>query len=103
MTTYSEWLNIQRGVPAARVTAIDPTHRYLWNGRDLAEYVHRDFTYQAYLHACLILLSMHAPLKADNPYACSLTQGGFVTFGLAARTRPRRAGDQCLVEGGLVT
>ena len=81
MTAYPEWLNIQRGVPPTRVNAFDPTPRYLHSGRGLAEYVHRDFTYQAYLHACLILLAMNAPLKVDNPYARSLTQGGFVTFG----------------------
>ncbi len=81
MTAYPEWLNIQRGFPPARVNRLDPTPRYLRNGRDVGEYVHRDFTYQAYLNACLILLAMHAPLKATNPYARSATQGGFVTFG----------------------
>jgi membrane-associated phospholipid phosphatase len=81
ITTYPEWLSIQRGFPPARVNVIDPTPRYLRNGRDLAEYVHRDFTYQAFLHACLILLTMRAPLKADNPYRRSLTQEGFITFG----------------------
>jgi membrane-associated phospholipid phosphatase len=81
MTVYPEWLNIQRGFPPARVNRLDPTPRYLRNGRDLGEYVHRDFTYQAFLNACLILLAMRAPLKATNPYARSVTQGGFVTFG----------------------
>ena len=41
----------------------------------------RDFTYQAFLHAGLILLSMRAPFQATNPYARSRTQSGFVTFG----------------------
>ncbi len=81
VTTYPEWLAIQRGVPPTRVNAFDPTPRYLHNGRGLAEYVHRDFTYQAYLHACLILLAMHAPFKTDHPYTHSLTQDSFVTFG----------------------
>lgn len=81
MTAYPEWLNIQRGFPPTRVNRLDPTPRYLRNGRDVGEYVHRDFTYQAFLNACLILLAMHAPLKATNPYARSATQGGFVTFG----------------------
>ncbi|MBI3246297.1 MAG: vanadium-dependent haloperoxidase [Deltaproteobacteria bacterium] len=81
MTSYPEWLAIQRGSSPTRVNIIDPTPRYLHSGRGLAEYVHRDFTYQAYLHACLILLTMHAPLKADNPYTRSLTQSGFITFG----------------------
>jgi hypothetical protein len=81
MTAYPEWLNIQRGLSPTRANVFDPTPRYLHNGRGLAEYVHRDFTYQAYLHACLILLAMRAPLKSENPYARSLTQSGFVTFG----------------------
>src|SRR5262249_12730746 len=76
MTAYPAWLNIQCGVPPTRANAFDPTLRYLHNGRGVAEYVHRDFTYQAYLHACLILLAMHAPLKVENPYTRSLTQGG---------------------------
>ncbi|HXG18826.1 MAG TPA: vanadium-dependent haloperoxidase [Methylomirabilota bacterium] len=81
MTSYPEWLALQRGVPPTRTNVFDPTPRYLHSGRALAEYVHRDFTYQAYLHACLILLAMRAPLKSDNPYTRSLTQSGFVTFG----------------------
>jgi membrane-associated phospholipid phosphatase len=81
MTAYPEWLTIQRGVTPTRANVFDSTPRYLHNGRGLAEYVHRDFTYQAYLHACLILLAMHAPLKSNNPYAHSLTQSGLVTFG----------------------
>jgi len=81
MMAYPEWLNIQRGLPPAWVNVLDPTPRYLRNGRDIGEYVHRDFTYQAYLNACLILLAMNAPLKANMPYRRSLTQGGFITFG----------------------
>jgi hypothetical protein len=69
MTAYPEWLNIQRGLPPARDNRLDSTPRYLRNGRDLGEYVHRDFTYQAFLNAGLILLAMHAPLTATNPYA----------------------------------
>jgi hypothetical protein len=48
MMAYPEWLNIQRGHPPARANVLDPTPRYLRNGRALAEYVHRDFTYQAF-------------------------------------------------------
>ena len=81
LRTYPEWLNVQRGFPPARVTRLDATPRYLRTGRDLAEYVHRDYPYQAFLHACLILLALGAPLKGDYPYKKSLTQGGFVTFG----------------------
>ena len=79
--TYPEWLHIQRGLAPARINVLDATPRYLRNGRDLAEYVHRDYPYQAFLNACLILLAMGAPLKGDHPYKRSLTQGGFITFG----------------------
>jgi hypothetical protein len=81
MRTYPEWLNIQRGLAPSRINVRDTTPRYLRNGRDLAEYVHRDYPYQAFLNACLILLAMGAPLKGDHPYKRSLTQGGFITFG----------------------
>jgi hypothetical protein len=81
LRTYPEWLNVQRGFPPARVTRLDPTPRYLLTGRDLAEYVHRDYPYQAFLNACLTLLSLGTPLKGDYPYKKSLTQGGFITFG----------------------
>ena len=46
--TYPEWLNIQRGLAPARINVRDTTPRYLRNGRDLAEYVHRDYPYQAF-------------------------------------------------------
>jgi YD repeat-containing protein len=74
-------LAIQRGTPPARLNVLDATPRYLRHGRDLSTYVHKDFTYQAFLHAGLILLAMRAPFQATNPYRHSRTQSGFVTFG----------------------
>jgi hypothetical protein len=79
MTAYPDWLNIQRGVPPARPNVLDATPRYLRHGRDLSAYVHKDFTYQAFLNAGLILLAMRAPFQATNPYRHSRTQSGFVT------------------------
>jgi membrane-associated phospholipid phosphatase len=82
MTAVDEWLNIQNGqVPA--VNTFDDRPRFIATGRDLGEYVHRDYTYQATLDACLILLRMSAPLDGAIPYHYSLTQGGFVTHGVA--------------------
>ena len=81
LRTYPEWLNIQRGLAPARVVSLDPTPRYLRNGRDVAGYVYRDYTYQAYLNACLILLTIHAPLKVDNPIDDRSRRVGFITFG----------------------
>jgi membrane-associated phospholipid phosphatase len=44
--------------------------------------VHRDFTYQAFLNAGLILLSLgNAALDTNNPYLSAKKQGGFATFG----------------------
>lgn len=83
MTTYEEWLNIQNG-QQTNSPDYDPIPRYIRNGRDLAEYVHWDFPFQAILSACLILQSF-GPQALDpaNPYTRSKTQGGFITFGAA--------------------
>ena len=80
MTNYTDWLNVQNGSIAGPLT-LDPTPRFIRNGRDLGEYVHLDWTYQAFLNACLILLRMVAPFDTGNPYLGSLTQDGFSTFG----------------------
>lgn len=80
MTDVASWLNIQNGQLAQPMT-FDSQPRYIRNGRDLAEYVHRDFTYQAALCACMMLLKISAPLDGGIPYQYSITQGGFVTFG----------------------
>lgn len=82
MTAYRDWLNVQNGFPSATANEFDPIHRYIRNGRDLTEYVHWDFPYQAVLGACLILLSFGPrALDSANPYLRSLTQKGFSTFG----------------------
>jgi membrane-associated phospholipid phosphatase len=77
---YDPWLDAQNGA-ATKPVALDAVPCYVRNGRDLAEYVHRDFSYQAALSAGLILLNMEAPLNPGNPYARSRGQSGFVTFG----------------------
>lgn len=82
LTLYTEWLNVQNGKSPTSAISFDSTLRYLRNGRDLGEYVHRDFTYQAFLNAALILLSFGgAALDDHNPYKTSPTQSGFSSFG----------------------
>ncbi len=81
LTGYDAWLKIQQGTPAPKSNAFDETPRYIRNSRDLSEYVHRDYTYQAFVDACLMLAGMKAPLDAGNPYVTSKTQSGFATFG----------------------
>ncbi len=49
MTAYSTWLKIQNGMPASVGNTFDGTRRFIRNGRDLGEWVHRDFTYQGFL------------------------------------------------------
>lgn len=80
MTGWDEWLGIQNGVIAG-VNRFDEQARYIRNGRDLGEYVHRDFTYQAFLGACLMALKMGTLADGGNPYKHSRTQSGFTTFG----------------------
>jgi hypothetical protein len=77
---YDRWLDAQNGVPAGAL-ALGSVPCYVRNGRDLAEYVHRDFTYQAALSAGLILLRMGAPANPGNPYIRSHGEAGFATFG----------------------
>ena len=82
ITSYADWLSCQKGFPPTASITFDTVTRYISNGRDLTEYVHRDFTYQAFLNAALILLSLGgAALDDANPYKAAAKQGGFITFG----------------------
>ena len=91
LTAVPEWSQIQMGTPPWRQASYDPSPRFIRNGRDLAEYVHYDFPYQAYLSAALILinsgpssiLNCNQFKSASNPYRYSTVQEGFVTFGQA--------------------
>jgi hypothetical protein len=94
LTTLSEWSQIQVGMPPWREASYDPVPRYIRNGRDLAEYAHYDFPYQAYLNAALILinsgpksiLNCNQFKSPNNPYRYSTVEEGFVTFGSAEVT-----------------
>jgi membrane-associated phospholipid phosphatase len=92
LRTYDDWLAVQNGAPAnARHGG---AYRYISSARDLASYVHLDFSYQAFETACLVLFGMQgttdaqrpyrgAPWDGANPYRGSQCQTGFVTFGVA--------------------
>jgi hypothetical protein len=80
LADFASWLASQNG-NVAGANRYDTEARYVRNGRDLAEYVHRDFSYQAPLAACLILLRMGTLPDAGNPYTHSRTQSAFATFG----------------------
>lgn len=83
LTDYPSWLACQNGA-AQGGNSFDSQVRYIRNARDLAEYVHRDYSYQPYMNAALILLGLKAPFDAGNPYNSSATQTGDATFGTAA-------------------
>ncbi len=74
------WQAIQNG-GLSRAAVFDAEPRFARNGRDLAEVVHRDFTYQTYLGAALTAIRMGAAADGGNPYKHSRTQSAFVTFG----------------------
>ncbi len=93
MTAVVDWLAVQNGCRPTAAAVFDSTHRYIRNGRDLSQWVHIDVLYQAYFHAALMMLTppdatdlvtgggLGVPLDAGNPYARSVTQEGFGTFG----------------------
>ncbi len=81
LTNATDWLAAQNGAGPFGSNRIDPTKRYIRNGRDLAAYVHIDVLFEAYMNACLWLLDNNAPLNPGNPYRASGNQSGFGTFG----------------------
>jgi len=83
MLDYAEWLAIQRGALPTAVLQFQESPRYILTNRDLGEYVHVDFPFQAFFNAALIMFNFGPEaLALENPYRDSLTQDSFVTFGL---------------------
>jgi membrane-associated phospholipid phosphatase len=81
--TFSDWLALENGAAPSEQTQFEGSPRYLCTPRALAEYVHRDFTFQAFLSAALILSAFGQDALSDtNPYKWSKAQTGFVTFGV---------------------
>jgi len=80
MTDFNTWLAVQRGVNQPP-DVLDPTARYMRNGRDIGQWVHIDVLFQAYFHGFLILAGAGAPFDDGNPYVGNPTQDGFGTFG----------------------
>ena len=81
VTTLPQLLGLESGGAVGQVVTYDGTLRYIRNGRDLAEWVHNDFSYQCGMNAVQILSSLGCPLNVGNPYKTNVTQVGFSTFG----------------------
>ncbi len=83
MTSYDEWLLIQKGQKPQFETQFQPERGYINNNRALAEYVHSDVLFQAYFNAALNVASYgQEALDGNNPYLGSQNQSGFVSFGV---------------------
>ena len=87
LTSFSPWLSIQNGCTPSSMTQFDSIPRYIRSARDLAEYVHNDAIYQAYLNTALIMMTpqsmggLEVPLDPNNPYRNYCKQDNFVEFG----------------------
>jgi hypothetical protein len=79
LTAESDWLAVQNGTPRSGPVVNGPV--YLRNGRDLGEYVHKDYSYQAFLNAALILLGGGTRRNPSNPYLTKTAEAPFATFG----------------------
>ena len=88
LVTWDDWLACQQGRfgRAAQTGAL----RFVHSLRDLAVYAHRDFSYQFFLQAALVIFDLGPTLDADDydlpyddghPYRHSRKQCAFATFG----------------------
>jgi hypothetical protein len=62
MTNWDDWLAVQDGCDADQ-TNCDPVPRLIRSGRDIAQYVHVDRDFNAFLNACLLMLYGREPLR----------------------------------------
>jgi hypothetical protein len=88
-TSYDDWLALQDGRLGPRSTAFGSGRRYLFTGRDLAEYAHGGapaFWAAAQLLGTPVAAGgLGAPLHPNNPYlALTKSASGTGTFGFAA-------------------
>ena len=87
LTKWNEWLDVQNGKWQPGILQHHSELHYLRSGRELAEYVRWDFSYQAFINAANIIMGdPHRPRAALNaalPYKTARTQNGFATLGPA--------------------
>jgi hypothetical protein len=83
LTTFDAWVACQRGVRPESQLRFDDEPRYIASYRELVEFVHRDFSFQAFMDAALIILTIgsDAVLSRTNPYRDSHSEFGDITFG----------------------
>lgn len=79
MSDWASYLAVQRGVAPTPLVKGSP--RYISDARALGEFVHVDFTFQAYQSAALIILGIPGAFDIGNLYNTNATQGAFVSLG----------------------
>jgi hypothetical protein len=80
LTDVNSYQAVQNG-GASGEPLVDPTFRFIRNGRDLTAYTRVDVLFQAYFVAFLALAGIRTPPNPTNPYNGSSTQKAFGTFG----------------------
>jgi hypothetical protein len=82
LTNVADLLLVQNGGSTGQVNTFQGSSQYIFTGRDLGTYVHKDYSSEAFMNAALILLGFgNAALDSNNPYKTNSTQDGFVTYG----------------------
>jgi membrane-associated phospholipid phosphatase len=99
MTKREEYVRIANGQWPAGIANHYADDLYLRTGRDLGEYVHWDFSYQAFIDAASIIIgNPHRPREAlarTNPYKTSRSMNGFVSLGPAFAMNAMGAVSDC--------
>lgn len=80
LTDVASYQAVQNG-GASGEPLMDPTFRFIRNGRDLTAYTRVDVLYQGYFVAFLVMAGIRTPLNPANPYNGSNTQKAFGTLG----------------------
>jgi len=83
LTNFDAWIACQRGARSQSRLRFDGEPRYVASYRELVEFVHQDFSFQAFMDAALVILSLggDAVLSPTNPYRGSRSEFGDITFG----------------------
>ncbi len=87
MTIWDEWFDVQQAANLSGQECYEDNpskRRFITTPRDMATYVHFDALYEAYLNACLILLSDGIPFDPGIPFQNNDFidhQQGFAHFG----------------------
>ncbi len=82
--TFAKWLQNQNGGGAAQDNVYKADPRFIYDGRSLARWVHKDFPFQIFVNTAMYLMDLgNNTLSPTNPYKLSTKQAGFVTWGQA--------------------